>query len=362
MSAQPVRAGLVGVGAWARVLAQAASGSDKIEIVWALGRNPDRAATFSRETGIPLRESLERALDEVELDAVILAVPNELHLPFADASARAGKHVYIEKPIANELEDGLRIADLERQHGVQVVVGHCARLLAGNRLLRRMIDDGTLGVVTQVEANFSNDRGLRLTANDWRWYRAKAPGGSLSQIAIHQFDTLRFLGGDIAAVAASAARHSPVGAEIEDQWIVTVHFADGKLGTVVSSWTSPGTYSVRVTGLAAMTFYEIDQTNWSRPERLHEGATLYVQPRGAAPAGRKPVAVPPGDMFRDELDLFATAIRTSAPCELSAQNGCQALAAVYAAIRSAARGGAAVTLAEMLSEAQQAKQRRRRRG
>ena len=195
--------------------------------------------------------------------AVVLALPNELHFEFAERAARAGKHIYIEKPIANTMADSLAVAALEPVHGVRIVVGHCARLLSGVRAMRAAIDAGKLGKVSQIETNFSNDRGLRLSRDDWRWYSKSAPGGSLSQIGVHQFDTLRYLGGDIAAVSASAGRHSPVGAEVEDQWIVTVHFADGKLGTVISSWTSPGTFNVRATGLDALMFYDIDQTHWA---------------------------------------------------------------------------------------------------
>ena len=105
---------------------------------------------------------------------------------------------------------------------------------------------------------------------------------------------MRYLGGDIAAVSASAGRHSPAGAEVEDQWIVTVQFADGKLGTVISSWTSPGTFNVRATGLDALMFYDIDQTHWAKPERLHENATLYLQPRGTGPAETAGARCPAG--------------------------------------------------------------------
>jgi len=168
---------------------------------------------------------------------------------------------------------------------------------------------------------------------------------------VHQFDTLRYLGGDIAAVSASAGRHSPVGAEVEDQWIVTLHFADGKLGTVISSWTSPGTFNVRTTGLDALMFYDIDQTHWARPERLHENATLYLQPRGKGPAGRQALAVPAGNMYRDELDMFADSVMQNADCELSAANGCQAVAAVYAALASAKEGGRSVDLDEVVEAA-----------
>jgi predicted dehydrogenase len=351
MAPARLQTALIGVGAWGRVLAAAASGSAKIEFACCTGRNPERLAAFSRDTGLPARD-IETVLADKDIVAVALALPNELHYEFAERAARAGKHVYIEKPIANTMSDALAIAELEGAHGVRIVVGHCARLLKGNRAIRQAINDGKLGKVSQIEANFSNDRGLRLSPQDWRWYSNRAPGGSLSQIGVHQFDTLQFLGGDIAAVCASAARHSPVGAEVEDQWIVVVRFADGKLGTVISSWTSPGTYSVRATGADAVMFHEIDQTYWSSPERLHENAILYLQARGKGPADRLSLPVPAGDMYRDELEMFANCVATGTNCELSAANGCRAMAAVHAALKSAADGSCFVSLDEIFATAE----------
>jgi predicted dehydrogenase len=352
MAQTRLRAALIGVGAWGRVLGKAASQSAKIEFVCCVGRNAERLAAFARDMRLPARADLDAVLADKDIDAVVLALPNELHFDFAQRAARAGKHVYIEKPIANSMVDALAIAALERAHGMRIVVGHCARLLTGVRAIRQAIDAGKLGKLSQIEANFSNDRGLRLTREDWRWYSQRAPGGSLSQIGVHQFDTLRYLGGDIAAVSAAASRHSPVGAEVEDQWIVTVHFADGKLGTVISSWTSPGTFNVRATGSDALMVYDIDQTHWASPEWLHENATLYMQARGKGPADRQAVTVPPGNMYRDELEMFADSVRDSASCELSAANGCQALAAVYAALTSAKRHSRAVELNEIIAAAQ----------
>jgi predicted dehydrogenase len=350
MAQAPLKAALIGVGAWGRVLANAAGQSGKIEFICCVGRNPEKLAAFSRDTGIPARH-LDDLLADKAIAAVVLALPNELHFEFAERAARAGKHIYIEKPIANTMADSIAIAALEPAHGVRIAVGHCARLLSGVRAMRAAIDGGKLGKVSQIETNFSNDRGLRLSRDDWRWYSKSAPGGSLSQIGVHQFDTLRYLGGDIRAVSASAARHSPVGAEVEDQWVVTVRFADGKLGTVISNWTSAGTFNVRATGLDALMFYDIDQTHWARPERLHENATLYLQPRGKGPAERQALAVPPGNMYRDELDMFADSVMQNVTCELSAANGCQAVAAVYAAITSAKEGGRSVALSAIVDAA-----------
>ena len=346
-----LKTAMIGVGNWARVLGKAASVSDKIDVIACVGRSPERLATYAKDFGIPAR-SIDEVLADKDIAGLLLALPNELHFEFAERAAKANKHVYIEKPIANTMVDSLRVAALEKAHGVRVVVGHCARLLTGVRAIKAAIDAGKLGKVSQLEANFSNDRGLRLTAKDWRFYQESAPGGSLSQIGVHQFDTLRYLGGDIAAVSASAARHSPVGAEVEDQWIVAVHFADGKLGVMLSSWTSPGTYSVRATGADALMFYDINQTFWPTPERLHENATLYLQARGTGPAEREALPVPAGNMFRDELDMFADSVTNGKECELSAANGCQAVAAVYAAIKSAREQSRAVPLGEIIDEAQ----------
>lgn len=351
MTQAPLKAALIGVGAWGRVLAKAAGSSRQIEFVCCVGRNPERLAAFSNATGLPGRD-IDAVLADKGIAAVALALPNELHFAFAERAARAGKHVYIEKPIANTMTDALRIAALEGAYGVRIVVGHCARLLTGVRAIRQAIDAGALGKLTQLEATFSNDRGLRLTPQDWRWHSASAPGGSLSQIGVHQFDTLRYLGGDIAAVSASAARHSPVDAEVEDQWIVTLHFADGKLGTVISSWTSTGMFNVRATGLDALMVYDLDQTYWAAPDRLHENATLYRQARGKGPADRQALSVAAGNMYRDELEMFAASATGGVECELSAANGCQAVAAVYAALKSAKEDSRKVALREIIDAAQ----------
>src|SRR5512139_806194 len=95
-----LRAALIGVGAWGRVLAKAASQSTKIEFVCCVGRNAERLATFAGNTGIPTRP-LDDVLADKDIAAVVLALPNELHFEVAQAAARAGNHIYIEKPIAN---------------------------------------------------------------------------------------------------------------------------------------------------------------------------------------------------------------------------------------------------------------------
>jgi predicted dehydrogenase len=351
MSATSVRLAIVGLGRWARVLARAAQQSDRLEIVAAYSRSEDKRRAFEREFGIRAVPDLEAILSAPEIRGVILTVPNEQHLPLAEEVARARKHVYTEKPIANTLEDGLRIAELERRYGVTVTVGHSARLMAGFRQIKAAIEAGELGRVAFIEANFSNERALELTPNSWRWYRDRAPGGPLSQLAIHQFDVLHYLGGEMVEVTSMASKLSPVGAEVDDQSMTLVRFADGKIGYVGSCWTSPGVFACRVFGSKGLMHYEIDFGTWDTPHRLHEASVLYIQ-RGRDGWGkRETLPVKPSDMFREELEMFAETARTGRPSELTAENANVALALVYAALRSIERRGQYVRIADVIAEA-----------
>jgi predicted dehydrogenase len=351
MSASPTTVGIVGLGRWAKVLTRALKQSSKLSIVAAYSRSEDKRKDFEREFGVPPVAELQTMLSNPEIKGVILTVPNEQHLPLARDVARAGKHVYTEKPIAATLEDGLEIEALEAKYGVTVTVGHSARLMAGIRKIREAIDSGELGRVAFMEANFSNERALELTPQTWRWYKAKAPGGPLSQLAIHQFDVLHYLGGEIAEASSMASKLSPVGAEVDDQSMTLLKFSDGKIGYVGSCWTSPGIFAVRVFGSKGLMHYEIDFGTWDTPDKLHQNSTLYIQRGKSGYAKREELKVPESDMFRIELEMFAESCQTGKPNELTAHNGNVAVAVVNAALRSIEQRGQSVPIAEIFANA-----------
>ena len=203
--------------------------------------------------------------------------------------------------------------------------------MAGIRVMGKAIEAGELGRVGFMEANFSNERALELTPKAWRWYKDRAPGGPLSQLAIHQFDVLHYLGGEIAggqldrleAVAGRRRGRRPV----DDA--AALRRRQDRLCRH-RRWTSPGVFCVRVFGSKGLMHYEIDFGTWDTPDKLHQTSTLYIQ-RGKDGYGkREELPVPESDMFRAELDMFAESCRTGKPNELTARNGNVALAVVYA--------------------------------
>ena len=351
MAENPVKVGIVGLGRWAKVLTRAAQKSNAIKIVAGYSRSEEKRVAFQQELGVPAVPDMAAMLADPEIRGVILTVPNEQHLPMAAEVARSGKHVYTEKPIASTLADGLEIAALQQKFGVTVTVGHSARLMAGIRKIREAIDTGELGRVAFIESNFSNERALELTPKTWRWYKDKAPGGPLSQLAIHQFDVMQYLGGEVLAATSIASKLSPVGAEVDDQSMTLLKFADGKIGYVGSCWTSPGVFAVRVFGSKGLMHYEIDFGTWDTPDKLHETSTLYIQRGKSGYGSREELKVPESDMFRTELELFAESCRTGKTNELTAENGNNAIAMVNAALRSIERNGQLVTIAEAMEAA-----------
>jgi predicted dehydrogenase len=353
MTKEAVQVGIVGLGRWAKVLTRAAAKSDRIKIVAGYSRSEEKRTAFAGEMGVPAASSMAELLARPEIKGIILTVPNEQHLPVAAEVAKAGKHVYTEKPIASTLEEGLQIEALQRTYGITVTVGHSARLMAGMRKIREAIESGELGKVAFIEANFSNERALELTPKTWRWYKDKAPGGPLSQLAIHMFDVVHYLGGDMVEASSMASKLSPVGAEVDDQSMTLIKFADGKLGYVGSCWTSPGIFAVRVFGAKGLMHYEIDFGTWDTPDKLHDKSVLYIQRGKDGYASREELTIPPSDMFRTELEMFAESCRTGKAGELSAHNGNVAVAVVYAALRSIQQGGKSIRIAEVMDEARE---------
>jgi len=350
-SQTPVKLGIVGLGRWAKVLTNAAQKSDRIEIIAGHSRSQEKRDDFSQQFGVSTYDSLSEILSMPEIEGVIITVPNEQHFTIAKQIAEAGKHIYTEKPISNILSDGLRMEALQKEHNVTMTVGHSARLLKGIQMMKDNLDNGSLGKLAFIEANFSNERALELTPDTWRWYRDRAPGGPLSQLAIHMFDILHYLGGDVATVSSIASKLSPVGAEVDDQSMSTVRFKNGVLGYVGSCWTSPGIFSTRVFAQEGLMHFELDFASWDEPENLHKTSSLYIQ-RGKDGYGlREDLDIFTGNMFQDELEIFAHACRSGKATKLTAHDGNVAVAMVYAALKSIDQNSANVSIDDVLSQA-----------
>jgi predicted dehydrogenase len=338
----------IGLGRWARVLAAGAKRGDVIELYSCFSRSEERRQAFQDEFGVPKgAATLEELLADEAVEGVIITTPNDTHRDLIVRALEAGKAVYTDKPITHTLEDAAAVSRAVRSTGAVFAVGHSARRLAGSRMMKQWIDDGSLGDISLAEANFSNERGLELSPETWRWYADKSPGGTFIQLGVHHADNLQYLLGPVASVTAQV-RRMYTKAEVPDAVMAILEFEAGPLGYIGAGWASPGIYQIRLQGTEANLMYDLDFTHWNESHQADDWSTLVSQ--RYRDMTRRPIALPSTDMFREQLDEFALAIRGEVEVEVGIEESIRALAVVHAALESSRRGGVAVEMAPMLEE------------
>jgi predicted dehydrogenase len=349
---EKVRLAPVGLGRWAKVLARGAQRGDVVELYSCFSRDEAKRAAFCQEFGVPnAASSYEELLADPAVEGVVITTPNDTHKDVIIQALEAGKAVYTDKPIAHTLEDANRIAAAVADTGQVFAVGHSSRRLSGHREMKRWLDDGRIGQISLAEANFSNERGLELTPQTWRYYADKSPGGAFIQLGVHHADTLQFLLGPVKSVTAHA-RKLYTKSEVPDAVMAILEFESGPLGYIGTGWASPGVYSMNLLGTKANLMYDLDFTHWDESHQADDWSTLRSQFYGESV--RQPVELPRTDMFREQLEEFALAIRGQARVEVGAAEAVRALAVVNAALVSNERGGAAVEVDEVIAAASSA--------
>src|SRR5882757_7854712 len=149
---EPLRVACIGMGWWSDVLADAIKRSNKIEIVACHTRSEDKRAAFAKKYGCKPIASYDDVLADRSIEAIINTTPNDAHLPTTQAAAAAGKHVFLDKPIANTVSEGRAIACVCREAGVVLALGYQRRRESHFRFIKRQIDAGAFGMLVNAEA------------------------------------------------------------------------------------------------------------------------------------------------------------------------------------------------------------------
>ena len=164
--AKPIRVGVVGLGYWGPNLARNLGASPGCELAWLCDASEHARAKLERS--FPNARSTERIEDllaDPELDAVVLATPVPTHAELAIAVARAGKHCFVEKPLATNAAEAERAVRAAADAGKILMVGHLLEYHPAVVRLKELIDDGELGGLFYVYGNRLNLGKLRADEN-----------------------------------------------------------------------------------------------------------------------------------------------------------------------------------------------------
>ena len=316
------RIAIVGTGMWAPRLAAAAERAG-LELVTCFSRDKERRAGFAERFGCEPAATLAEAIGHPGVEGVVLATPNDVHEEQALACAERGRHVFVEKPIADSTEAGERMRRACADAGVTLMVGHAFRRLGAARRVKELVDEGALGRVVLAEANMSLPGSFKPEA--WRAERERNPGGPIMQLGIHHVDTLAYWLGPLRGASGRFA-HVHTHADIDDVGVVTLEFESGALASLTGSYVSPKTLSLRLLGTEAVLDYRTDFSVWPDAEALDRVTTLTL--------GGESVEFEEHDMLAEELAEFGRCIRGEAEPETGADEGLAALGAVLQALET----------------------------
>ncbi len=321
---------VVGLGWWGKVLARTiAKSSDRLRVVRAVEPDPGSARELGAELGIPVSPRYDDALRDPVVAAVLLATPHTLHEAQGIAAARAGKHVFMEKPLGLTLASAVNVVRACRDARVQLAVGHERRFEPPQQEIRRLAQSGALGTLLQVEANFSHDKFVSLAPDNWRLSAAEAPAGGMTATGIHLLDlSIALLGQPSSVFARSATLASRIANG--DTLSVSIGFAGGAAATINVMLATP--FISRFAVFGSHGWVEVrDKAHVEAPA----GWLLTQALRNAAPQVTDyPVARP----VLDNLHAFANAIEGNRPYPMTHADMLRTIAALEATFRAAASG------------------------
>lgn len=339
--AEKVRLGLVGCRGWSKHMTQPAirKCAEDVELVAVANRpsNPDPARGVAEAFGCRFCESIDELVKVDEVEAVVMITPNEVHREQTLQCLDAGKHVFIEKPIANTVEDAVAMTRAAEKafddKGLVTQVGHNNRHRRAVRRTLERIKEGAIGQVIGAEMQFCHNGAARLPADAWRQDPEKAPGLPLVQLGIHAIDIANLFFG-VPRTVASFHRRAVLPRNMDCTSSI-IAYDDPVTVTLSSNYTVPLTIWFRVLGTEGV----IEAPNFYREFLCRRLDRDYVEQ----------VHYPDDLSTEAELRLFAQTIRSGGQADPTAREGTYALAVVEASIISS-RENRFVDISELVGD------------
>ena len=324
MNSTPFRVASLGIGWWSDVLADAAQRTaGRVDIVSCFTRSTDKRLAFADKYGCVGAGSLDEILADSTIDGIINTTPNHVHLETTAAAAQSGKHVFLDKPIANTIGEAKAITKVCADAGVTLGVGYQRRREGHFRWIKQRIDAGEFGTLVQAEANISRDREGQFELGHWRYTAEGMPGGVMLQIGLHYVDVLMMLLGPVKSVSGMASQLVLPG-DNPDVGTLLMHHENGAVSSLSTSYASASEYYLmNIYGKRMSAYYNL----FDGLRALRQGESDHT-----------PVEVDKVDTLAEELIEWADAAQGGTVPEVGGDSATESLAVVKAGIKSVAEG------------------------
>lgn len=231
---QPLKVGLVGAGGIANShLPAYLEYTDRVQVTAVCDIIEDAASAYAKRVGADaVYTDLDTMLRDADIEAVDLCHRHDLHAPHAIAAAEAGKHVIVEKPMANSVQDCREMVEAADKSGVTLMVAQHLRYMRTAAAAKRLIEDGRLGEIEAVRTHMiAGGYGRMDRPGHWMRDPKYAGGGVMMTTQVHHFDLLRYYVGDVKRVYGICRTLQPDKmAGAEDLVAATLEFENGAVG------------------------------------------------------------------------------------------------------------------------------------
>jgi predicted dehydrogenase len=330
-----IKAAIVGLGWWGKTLVESCEDSDAIHVVAGATRtvSPEIEA-FAKQKNFRLATNYEALLADKGIDAVILTTPHSIHAEQVIAAAKAGKHVFCEKPFTLTKKEAEGAVAAVRKAGVTLGLGYNRRFHPEMIKLRERVRSGDLGTILHIEATMTFPNALALSPAHWRAHKDETPCGGLTPMGVHAVDGMIDLCGDIDHVFCQSFRRV-VAIDADDTTSILFRMKagmSGYLGTLTA--TGPG-FSFQVFGSKGWVRLEgvthIAGAS-SEERRMHLFGTCKFQPlKGEAQVWQATAL----DVSRAALEAFAKAAEGGPAYPISLEEMIHGAAVTEAIVKSA---------------------------
>jgi len=262
--AAPIGIAVVGLGYWGPNLLRVLGDNLDAEVRWICDLDTERLAKYRRRhPGARVTTRIDRVLTDADVDAVIIATPVHTHYTLASQALRAGKHVFVEKPLAQSAALADDLAELARARGRILMCGHTFLYSPPVRAVKRMIEAGTLGDIFFISSSRVN-LGLHQRDVSVIW-----------DLGPHDFSILLYWLSELPTSVRAVGRDSIVKG-IADVAFVTMTFGSGIVVNVELSWLAPS--KLRRTVLVGSERMVIYDDGAPEPVRLFDRGVVYRDP------------------------------------------------------------------------------------
>lgn len=233
--------GVIGCGFFGSALARELEAHPRFALTMLCDRDERRLSGLASELGTTVTNDHDDVCSHPGLDLVVVATPNHVHTEAASAALGRGKAVFVEKPLAVDLDEAQRMIELATDSGVPLMVGHIMRMMPGVRRVADLVFSGEIGTVAAIDT--SRARWIDTDDADPQWWKLDKDraGGELTH-EIHELDLLCWLGGEVSAVSSIATPDDGIRDTL-------VEFTNGAIGRhTIATRSHIAAWALTVTG------------------------------------------------------------------------------------------------------------------